>query len=605
MGKTPPEPGHNIKHTLLAVLRYGIVALAITLVIVAIPIFYSRQHMVLVAGISVNLNKSGETVFTRVVSDTPAAQAGILISDVLVAMNGQPLPNGSPAYAIYDKLNGWINTPITLTVRTGDAVPRAAAVTRTPDPNSVAARLSALDVSLEFIVDFMLFVDIAVLAVYLVVAMVLILRGQHTPLLYFASIALVTFGVSATNSVQWLAREQTAWGELASIFIAAGFAAAFTFLGFLYPDGKWTPRRGRILAAIIWVWTALQWVWPAARPANWDPIISFVVYLAMIIAMYVAQTHRYRRIATTEQRQQIKWFVTALASVVAGYAISQIAGIIIYILGFVLTRASSVVVLFVWLISVLGYEIPYALLAVAIGMALLRHRLWDIDVVINQSLVYSMLTASLAILFAVVLAIANALIGQFFGAASPLLVAAVTTAFPVAMFNPLRARIQKLVDGRLKPEEVSYSEISQLLVLEVQALLPASELFETLAGAVAGQLDLTFAAAYTHTPDNRLVLAHTTSTEGGDPAELAIDDDMRDKMEHGELVTLPEGSRHTCYIPLTTIGVPVPRVRVCGVLALGPRKNEKGFTTAVENGLRTLGHEAGKSLYVALRRGNS
>jgi hypothetical protein len=55
-------------------------------------------------------------------------------------------------------------------------------------------------------------------------------------------------------------------------------------------------------------------------------------------------------------------------------------------------------------------------------------------------------------------------------------------------------------------------------------------------------------------------------------------------------------------VPLTTISVHAPDL--CGVLALGSRNNDKGYTTPMENGLRTLGCEAGKSLYVAQRREN-
>jgi len=259
------------------------------------------------------------------------------------------------------------------------------------------------------------------------------------------------------------------------------------------------------------------------------------------------------------------------------------------------------VVLIVWQIGVLGYQIPYALLAVAIGLALLRYRLWDIDVVINQSLVYSTLSVFLAILFAIVLAVTNTLVGQVFGSASPVLVVAITTAFPVAMFNPMRTRIQKLVDMRLKPEEVSFLEISALMVLEVQAMLPARELLMTLARAVAGQLDLSYAAGYIYTADNRLTLSYSTAEGVAQmPLELTIDAATRDMLEHGDIVPPPDGSGLIYLVPLTTISIHTSDL--CGVLALGPRNNQKGFTTPMGDGLRVLGREAGKSLYVAQRR---
>jgi len=244
-------PRRDVKRMLLTVLRLGILTLTVVLVIVAIPFFYNHQHIVPVAGVSARPNKIGETVITYVMSGTPAAQAGILVSDVLIAVNGKDVPNGATPLQLYDLTSGWVNTPLTVTVHTGAAPPRTVSILRAPDPNSVAARLSELGISIEFIIDYMIFMDIGVLAVYLMVALVLIMRAHTTPFLYFASIALATFGASATNSMQWLARDPSVWGALASIYIATGFAAAFTFMGFLYPDGRWVPRRGRILVGIV------------------------------------------------------------------------------------------------------------------------------------------------------------------------------------------------------------------------------------------------------------------------------------------------------------------------------------------------------------------
>ncbi len=592
-------PRRDVKRMLLTVLRAGILIVTGVLIIVAIPYFYNTMHTAGVVGVKVRIDKSGDAIFTSVVSGTPAAQAGILVSDVLTAINGQAVPSGASIAQLAEQVSGWVYTSVTVTVRTGTLPPRTVAVLRTPEPGSVTARLATLGISFDFIVDFMIFMDCLVLVVYLAVASILILRGRNTPLLYFAVIALVTFGASATNSLQLLAHDVSPLGWIAAVYVATGFAASFTFLGFLYPDGKWVTRRGRILVAIVWIWTVVQWVWPAARPANWDYLIFIFVYVVMIIVMFNAQVHRYRRVATPAQRQQIKWFVLAMATVVAGYVLSQIATVVIIIMSLLPAWASPVTALILWQVGVLGYQVPYALLAVAIGVALLRYRLWDIDVVINQSLVYSALTASLAVVFAVVLALVNSFVNQTVGSASPLLVVAITTAFPVALFNPLKGRIQKLVDGRLKPEEVGFTELCALLALEVQALLPARELFITLARAVAGQLDLTSVAAYAFATDGRLI-PMVSSDINLLPPELTLSEKTREELENGDLATPPEESGLAYLVPLTTISVYAPGL--CGVLALGPRKNGKGFTTPMENGLRVLGREAGKSLYVAQRR---
>ncbi len=589
--------------TLLRLVGLAILTLTVLLVIVAIPANSKRQHTVSLGGVEAQINRAGEVVLTKVLPGTPSALAGILPGDVLVAIDGQTVEkNPSPA-RLSERIEGRADSPVALTVRTGETAPRACKVIRSPEPGSVAGRLASLGIGMDPIIGYLIFLDIIVLLVYLGVSVVLIVHGRGTPLTYFASIALAMFGAAATTSVQVLAYEPSPWGWLASALVPTGFAAAFTFLGFLYPSGQWVPRHSRILVGIVWTWTIAQWFWPAARPANWGPIPALVIYLLMIVAMFASQVYRYRRIATPAEREQIKWFVLALASVVVGYAVSQVAALVIGELGRRPAGASGVVVFILWQISALGYQIPYALLAVAIGLALLKHRLWDIDIVINRSLVYSTLTTLLAIMSAIILPVVNRLIGKLAGRVSPLLALGVTAAFPILAFNPLRMRIQRFVDRRMRPEDVTFNETSDLLDLEVRAWLTPGELLATLVSSVAGQLNLASATAYTTETDGRLVLARETPSGSGSPRELAIDDAVRDDLLHGNLVVPPEGSGFSFFVPLATAGTPPHGL--CGVLALGPRQGGKGYTTPLERGLRELGFEAGKALYVAgLRESN-
>jgi len=585
---------------LLKVARLAIVALTVVLVVVAVPAGYKRQHIVSLGGVSFGLNDAGEIVLTQIAAGTPSAQAGVLPGDVLIAVDGRALEKNPTAAQLFDRVNGRAGTSASLSVRTGTAAPRVVTVARSPEPGSIAERLAPLGISMDVIIDEMLVLDIIVLLVYLAVSFLIISRGRGTPLTYFASVALVTFSAAATSSMQFLALDPSPWRALAAALVPTGYAAAFTFLGFLYPDGKWVPRSGRVLAGIVWAWTVAQWFWPWARPGNWPPVAALVAYLLMIVAMFAAQMRRYRRVATSAQREQIKWFVVALAAVVAGYAVSQVAALVLASLGAGSAHASPVLVFILWQTSVLGYQVPYALMAVALGLALLKHRLWDIDIVINQSLVYSALTAVLAVLSATVLAVVTTLIGKIFGNVSRLLAVAATAAFPVAAFNPLRQRIQRLVDRKMKPEEVSFAETAGLLGLEVQALLPPADMMGTLVRSVAGQLDLASAAAYMPEADGTLILARETPSEAGLPAELPIDEATREGLRQGRLAPMPESSGFSFLVPLTTsrtLGH-----AFCGVLALGPRRSGRGYTTPMEHGLRQLGIEAGKALYVAQLR---
>ncbi|MEN6561033.1 MAG: PDZ domain-containing protein [Acidobacteriota bacterium] len=600
--EAPPAAARPRARTaLLRPASLAVLILTVVVIIVAIPANLKRQRTVSLGGVEGQVNASGEVVFTRVAPGTPSAKAGIAQGDILVAVDGQAL-KGSPAPArILGRLDGRAGTAVSLTVRTGDSPPRTVSVMRSPEPGSIAERLGSIGIGTNVIIGYLIFLDIVVLLVYLGVSVVLILHRRGTPLTYFGSVALATFGAAATTSVQVLAYEPSGWGRLAAALVPTGFAAAFTFMGFLYPNGRWVPRGGRVMAAVVWAWTFAQWFWPAARPGNWGSVPALAVYLAMIVAMFAAQVRRYRRAATPAEREQIKWFVAALASVVVGYAVSQAAALAIGELARRPAGVPGVAVFVLWQISTLGYQVPYALLAVAIGRALLKHRLWDIDVVINRSLVYSSVTTLLAVLSAVLLPLVSRLIGRLAGKVSPALAVLITAAFPILAFNPLRARVQRFVDRRMKPEDVTFDETSDLLGLELQAWLGPGELMGTLVGSVAGQLDLAAAAAYVpEGGDGRLVLARETPSGAGSPHELALGDEARGRLRQGGVVAPPDGSAFSFLVPL--VAARTPGAELSGVLALGARRNGRGYTTPLERGLRVLGVEAGKAIYVARLR---
>lgn len=605
-GRRPPEaptaaerPGPRRRAQRFACL--ALLLLTAAVIVVAIPANLKRQRTVSLGGLRGRLDAAGEVVLTQVAPGTPAAQAGLLAGDVVAAIDGRALKGAPEPNALIDRLEGRAGTTVALTVRTGPAPPREVTVARSPDPGSIAERLGTLGIGMDVIIGYLIFLDILVLLVYLGVSVVLVAHRRGTPLIYFGSVALAMFGAAATTSVQVLAYEPTGWGRLAAALVPTGFAAAFTFLGFLFPNGRWVPRGGRVLAAVVWLWTMAQWFWPAARPGNWNSVAALIVYLAMIVAMFAAQLRRYRKLATAAEREQIKWFVAALAAVVVGYAVSQIAALAIGALAARPAGISGLGVFVLWQISTLGYQVPYALLAVAIGRALLKHRLWDIDIVINRSLVYSSVTTLLAVASAIILPLVNRLIGRLAGQVSPALALAITAAFPILAFNPLRARVQRFVDRRMKPEDVTFDETSDLLGLELQAGLGPDELLGTLVGGVAGQLDLASAAAYAPEGESgRLVLARETPDRAGSPPELALDDNARSALGRGGLVSPPDGSAFSFLVPLAASRA--PGAPLDGVLALGRRRSGRGYTTPLERGLRLLGTEAGKALYVARRR---
>ncbi len=154
---------------------------------------------------------------------------------------------------------------------------------------------------------------------------------------------------------------------------------------------------------------------------NW---VGFVLWVASAPAAVASMIVRFRRSHGVE-RQQLKWFTTAAALLLLGFVLSfSLAGVI----G---EDASWVFIA----LGLLGVD-------VAVAIAVLRHRLYDIDVVINRALVYGALTATLGATYLALVLLIGLAVGRSGFAV------AVSTLAVAALFGPARGRIQGAVDRR-------------------------------------------------------------------------------------------------------------------------------------------------------------
>ena len=204
----------------------------------------------------------------------------------------------------------------------------------------------------------------------------------------------------------------------------------------LFPTGRLPSRRWRPL---VWISTTagavlLFLVLLFENPDQVGGMISIAAFAVVsviftsILLSALSIVVRYRR-ASGAERQQLKWF--ALAAVLVGVVI---AGHLLF-LDLLLPEA------FLNLLDAASITVLY----MAVGIAILRYRLYDIDIIVNRTLVYGALTVTLVLVYvgSVVglLYILRALTGQ----ESQLAIVASTLAI-AALFNPLRRRVQAVVD---------------------------------------------------------------------------------------------------------------------------------------------------------------
>ena len=298
----------------------------------------------------------------------------------------------------------------------------------TPQQVTSLARLGITPAGVALI--FTALTCLAILLVVLVVA-VLLWRRSNDWMALFVAATLILMPSVYTPIVLALPREWQLSGQLLNL---AGLLAIYLLMG-LFPSGRFMPR---------WIWAPII----VLILSTGIPLGSAlaVLAIALILALYgciiAAQIYRYRRSTPVEQAQT-KWVVYGfiLALVVNQAFWEPVAWIP------ALQRPDSLYTAFAALDSFL----ILCILAVSFGVAILRYRLYEIDVIIRRTLIYGSLTAILAVVyFAGVIgmqAIVNSIAHKPDEVSSPVLIV-ITTLLIAALFQPLRRRIQRFIDRR-------------------------------------------------------------------------------------------------------------------------------------------------------------
>ena len=209
----------------------------------------------------------------------------------------------------------------------------------------------------------------------------------------------------------------------------------FGIFFYLFPDGRFVPRWTRFLA----VASALLFVPDIFFPDSALAVVAGTLFFAFVGSLVFAQVYRYRRVSTPEQRQQTKW-------VVFGFAVALVGFTTVFLVANLVPAIRGVGPLGGMVFSALVYGF-LALIPLSIGVAILRSRLYDIDVVINRALVYGPLTALLVMIYLGGVVGSQYVLRALTGQGSTLAVVASTLAI-AALFNPLRRRVQEFIDQR-------------------------------------------------------------------------------------------------------------------------------------------------------------
>jgi hypothetical protein len=305
-----------------------------------------------------------------------------------------------------------------------------------------AQALADLGWSVRGYAVFQLILVFLIAIVYGVVSIMIFRARPNDPFALFVAVTLLLFGTFMSEHITVIGSVHPALKYVATFAPLIGLIS-LAILFYLFPDGRFVPRWTR-WAAVGWVAVPVTVVLSAIF-WEYTSTVEFMIavaLLALAATCLIAPIYRYVKVANRIQRQQTKWVMVGFLQLLA------------VMVGFVelLPRFMPMVDVTGTLPNTLNnllQVVSLTIMPVTIGLALLRYRLWDVDLIINRSLVYVPLTSILAAIYTTSLTVSQKLFTTISGEQSPSVII-FTSFILITTFTPIRNWLQTVVDHYFK-----------------------------------------------------------------------------------------------------------------------------------------------------------
>jgi signal transduction histidine kinase len=382
--------------------------------------------------------------------------------------------------------------------------------------------LADLDLSPQTYARYLTALDLFIVLTHLAIALVIFWRKAGDWLALFVSLTLVVTPLTVIDAFPALPAPGNVLVELVSYL---GLVSSIILLS-IFPTGQFVPGWTRLLAA-LWAMLCAMTIFLPAMPfsfAGWPSMLRGPTLLAVCGAGVYAQLYRFSRLPES-LRQQVKWAAVGLAGAALGpigyflpfvglpsqtqsempYVFYQMAGPAIFRFALALQ-----------LVGVTLFAFALLLFPLSLAVAILRHHLWDIDFLLNRTLVYGGLTGIVAGLYILIVG----LMGALFQTRGNLLFSIVATGLIAVLFQPLQQRLQQAVNRLMYGERDDPAAVLLRLGERLESNLTAPAVLPALVETIGQALKLPYTAILLPEAEGeRIAAAHPPDATPGKPVE--------------------------------------------------------------------------------------
>ncbi|MGG1675401.1 sensor histidine kinase [Neobacillus sp. NRS-1170] len=288
--------------------------------------------------------------------------------------------------------------------------------------------------------------------VYMFAGLILFLKKSSESIGLLGSFMLVSLGGTFTPIMGALKLGHPILLYLVQTIEASGMAAFILFF-FLFPNGRFAPQWSKYLCLAIILIRIPGMIFPDSyvnlqHVSKGLFIIWFIVWIGSLVFV---QIYRYKFVMTTLEKQQAKWVVFGVVLALIGlFSVTAI---------FIPYEQSISADPFQLYNVEIGVHASMILIPITILIAMMKHRLWDIDIIVNRTIVYGIMTACTIAFY--VLAVWYS--GLLFQTKNHLFSSLIATGIAAVLFAPLKERVQRFINRRMYGEnEDPYTVLNRL-----------------------------------------------------------------------------------------------------------------------------------------------